>query len=173
MFDKSFRKNAEAAGRGKFIKFDDQPTISVVLVGDAESGLVEYDGTDQRYFATPVGRFKMAVNAFDLESGTIRILQGPRGLADQLMEIEDKRPDLSKIVIEIRRTGSGYKTKYQAKAIRKLSDQEVEQLKACRPFDLAEALEWVPEARRMTAALQGSAGATNEPPPPGDDDISF
>lgn len=172
MFDKSFRKNAEAAGRGKFIKFDDQPTIQVALVGDAESGLVEYDGTDQRYFATPVGRFKMAINAFEVETGAMRILQGPRGLADQLMEIEDKRPDLSKIVIEIRRTGSGFKTKYTAKAIRKLTEQELERLKECSPYDLAEALEWVPEARRMTAATAPSTG-DDEPPLHGDDEIPF
>jgi hypothetical protein len=83
----------------------------------------------------------------------MRVLQGPQALKDRLFEIEDTGAKLERTLVEVKRTGQGFDTRYAVRVIRPLTAPELEEITKAQLIDLS-TVDWVGE---MLAEQNGDA----------------
>jgi hypothetical protein len=159
-FSDDTKKELEDLNKGRFIKFDLGP-VQVVLVGEAESGTVAFEDGKYKVRPAPEGRWRFCCWAYDLADKSLRIMSGPKNLANGLTTLSDAAGgDLGNSLILIAREGVGPKTAYKVKRIRTLTTAEAKEMAAVIATDMTDlcaVVEWVAEAQ---AARAGKAAAS-------------
>lgn len=128
-------------GGGKFVKLPkDGDKIVGVFCGEPHPREVVWNGERYEAYNGESGVkavMRVAINFFDLESRTMRIMENGVTWFKDLLKVKDKY-GLEQQAYEVERHGTGAQTSYTIMPERKLSDEEVREIAGTTLHDLAQ-----------------------------------